>query len=112
MAGTVSYKEAGAALRAVVAAATRLGITRTEWRVLAAVLVATTSYSKHYDSTYVAAIADLAQLDQKDHTKKRTKRALKRLAELRLITYEPAEKHGQRTLIGLPSWIAAGGSGA
>jgi hypothetical protein len=84
----------------------------TQWRVLSAVVGLTATYSKLLDSTYVAKIAELADLDAKDLTLKNTKRSLKMLVERGLIEYDPANKHGERTLIGLTGASAQEGAAA
>lgn len=100
-AGSIAYKEAGAATRLAFQRATRLRIKQSEWRVLAAVIGLTLSRSKYYDRTYVAQIAEHAGLDRTDHTLKCTKKALKSLRELRIISYDPATKHGEMTVVGV-----------
>lgn len=99
-AATLGYKEAGALLRLATSRGTRDRINGTEWRVLCAVMALTVSRSKAYDRVYVAQIAEMADLDRRDPTLKRTKRALKRLAALRILVYEPARRDRERSLVG------------
>jgi hypothetical protein len=89
-------------LRLIFQRATALRVNGTQWRVLTAVLALTATYSKQFDETYVARIAELADLDHDDPSLKRTKRALKVLSQQNLIIYRPAVRHGQGTVIGLP----------
>jgi hypothetical protein len=100
-AGSVPFAEVGRTLRVVLGGATAARLSGTHWRVLAAVVTLTASYSKTTDRTYVAKIADLAELDATDPKLKRTKRALKHLASKGLIRYEPARKHGDQTTISI-----------
>jgi phage replication O-like protein O len=100
-AGSITYKLAGAMTRLVLSRAITARLNGTEWRVLAAVITLTGTYSKPYDRTYVAQIAELAQLDKTDPALKRTKRTLRSLARRNLITYDPSQRDGQKSLIGL-----------
>jgi len=104
--GSVSYAEMGAVTRLIFQRATVLRLNGTRWRVLAAVVALTATFSKYYDSTFVARIAQMADLDRTDRTLKVTKKTLRYLASVGLIVYEPAERDGQRTLIGLPERLS------
>lgn len=65
------------------------------------VIELTATWSKLFDRTYTAAIAEKAGIDRADHTNKQTKGALRALAEKGLIYYDPATAHGQMSLVGL-----------
>jgi hypothetical protein len=100
-AGSLRYRDAGLHLRQVIARATRARLNGTQWRVLGAVVSSTLSYSKRYDRTFVARIAEMADLDRKDPRSTETRRALRHLAKTELISYEPGRKDGAKTLIGI-----------
>jgi hypothetical protein len=106
-AGSVPYKEIGAAWRLIFQRAAQGKLNGTDWRVLGAVTSLTATYSKLYDKTSVAQIASLADLDRTDSNLSRTKKALKKLAGLDLIEYQPARKHGEHTLVGLAIGLTA-----
>jgi hypothetical protein len=100
-AGSISYKQAGAITRLTNSRARHARLNGTNWRVLTAITDLTASYSKPFDRTYVALIAEMAGLDRTDPNLKRTKRSLKTLASLGLITYEPGRRNHQPSLFGL-----------
>jgi hypothetical protein len=101
-AGSINYREAGQHLRLILARATRARLNGSQWRVLAAVMSLTVSYSKAYDRTYVARIAELAELDRKDPRWTETRRALKHLAQAGVISYDPAARNRMKSLVGVP----------
>ena len=105
-AGSTPYMEAGAALRRSAERAAKKKNPRlngSDHRVLLVVHSQTASYSKLSDFTSVAQIAKLADLDHRDPQFKETKKSLKKLHEAGAIVWQPARKHGQRSLVSLPS---------
>ena len=80
----VRYQDAGAAMRSIIAraAASRPHLGQLEWRVLAAVLDRTVSYSKLCDSTTMRELAQLAQGTDEvhGHDRRHVRDALHRLA--------------------------------
>jgi hypothetical protein len=101
-AGSIPYKEAGAALRLVLSRAARLGLNGTQWRVLGAVIDRTLSYSKYYDRTSSGQIAAFADLGSSESAQKRARKTLKNLSDQELIFYQPATRHNAWTLVGIP----------
>jgi hypothetical protein len=81
----VRYKDAGAAMRSIIAraAASRPHLGQLEWRALAAVLDRTVSYSKLCDSTTMRELAQLAQGTDEvhGHDRRHVRDALHRLAD-------------------------------
>ena len=87
----------------MLADATTLQLNGTDWKVLATVLSLTATWSKFYDRTYSAIVAEKAHLDPK-----RARKTLRKLASLGLITYEPAKRNGEMSLIGFPTKLTIG----
>lgn len=93
-----SYVEAAQAHRAALARAVAVAdqLTRSCWRVLAAVFALTASYSRVWDYVYVGQIADTAGVSRRTAS-----RSLGRLHRLRVITWRPSKSTRQRSFLSL-----------
>lgn len=78
-----------------------------EWRVLAAVIQLTSTWTKLTDSVYVAIVAAAAGFDpdSKDD-RKVVGQELRSLSERGLIMYRPARGRGSRSMVGIPVPVA------
>lgn len=94
-----SYVETGKAMRQAVERAVMLGdeLSRGNLRVLAAVLAATTSYSKLTDRVSLAIVAVKANVSVKQ-----TGRSLRRLAEAGVVVFVPGLGAGNLSVVGVP----------
>jgi hypothetical protein len=84
-------------MRVSMAMATDAKLNGTEWRVYAAVLTLTGTWSKLSDYCYTEQVAALANVPPK-----KTREILGKLGRLRIIVYRPARGRHRRSLIGLP----------
>lgn len=83
-------------MRCAFARASQVRLVQSEWRVLAAVVALTASWSKLEDEAFVAQIAATAKVGQST-----CRRALKRLNELGIIAYSGRRGPGQKPLVSL-----------
>lgn len=102
MAARASYVEVGAATRALITAATSADppLGKGEWRVVAAVIHATSTWSRFHDRILLSDLGAIAHLG-----KDRLGKNLKSLASRGLIVYEPGRGYrggGTASLVGLP----------
>jgi hypothetical protein len=107
----VTYVEAGAAMRLAFERASTVGEARgksrlngSDWRVLAAVVALTASYSKLEDTVYTGIVARMAGFrgPNEDTNARRARRILKKLASLGIIEYEPSRKLREPSIVRLP----------
>lgn len=95
----------GQVTRAVIDAGTQARLSSTEMRVLMGVIYFTVSYGRSNDRVTTSRLATQAGVnpDGSERTRMReTGRALRALREKQLVVYEPSQRHGLASLIGIP----------
>jgi hypothetical protein len=100
------FVECAKALRAALDKAIAAKLGGALWRVLAAVIELTVTWSKLEDEVYLAQIARIAGMhDGEGNARpgdvKRVAHSLKQLRDAGIITYVPSRRHGQKSRIGL-----------
>jgi hypothetical protein len=91
------YRDVGEATRRAIERALAARLTPRQWRVFAAALTVTTTYSRLGDRIYVAQLAELARIPGDDETYRHTRRALRELDERGVIDWQGQRGRGRRS---------------